>query len=103
MHKTYAKEGAVLGIYGPWGSGKKTSVLNFIQHYLKHESNFSPLVVQFNPWWFSGQEDLTIRFFASLKAELQILADMEDRADKIWDFEDLVSAIDFPWYVKGFY
>ena len=28
---------------------------------------------------------------------------MGDLADKVWDFEDLVSAIDFPWYVKGFY
>lgn len=92
-------EGAVLGIYGPWGSGK-TSVLNLVQHYLKQEAaDLRPLVVSFNPWWFSGQEDLTIRFFAALKEALN-QANVGDLANLLLDFADLVSEINVPWYVK---
>lgn len=94
-------EGAVLGIYGPWGSGK-TSVLNLVQHYLKQETNTCPLVVSFNPWWFSGQEDLTIRFFAALKEALN-QADVGDLANLLLDFADLVSEANVPWYVKAGY
>jgi predicted KAP-like P-loop ATPase len=57
--------GFVVALYGAWGSGKST-VLNFVQYYLQNEhSEEDVLVVPFNPWWFSGQEDLTTRFLSS--------------------------------------
>ena len=60
-------EGMVIGIYGPWGSGKST-VLNFIRHYLSASQSADQYVVMdFNPWWFSGQENLTRRFLALLE------------------------------------
>lgn len=63
--------GFVVGIYGPWGSGK-TTVLNFVQSYLRRADPQGGLrVVQFNPWWFSGQEDLTIRFMEQLLAAVE--------------------------------
>lgn len=55
-------DGITMSIYGPWGSGKST-VLNLIKHYLKSYDK-PPAIVHFNPWWFSGQEDLTRRFFS---------------------------------------
>ena len=60
-------EGLVMAIYGPWGSGK-SSVLEFIIHYLEiHDyEDAKPIVIRFNPWWFSGQEALTLHFLAQL-------------------------------------
>jgi len=53
-------EGFVIAINAKWGSGK-TSFLNFVEHYLKTESDLT--IVKFNPWWFSGKDDLTKQFF----------------------------------------
>lgn len=53
-------EGFVIAINARWGSGK-TSFLNFVEHYLKTESDLT--IVKFNPWWFSGRDDLTKQFF----------------------------------------
>jgi predicted KAP-like P-loop ATPase len=56
-------DGFVMAVYAPWGSGKST-LLNFIVHYLEQESEeIKPLIFRFNPWWFSGQEELTRYFF----------------------------------------
>lgn len=65
--------GMVVGIYGPWGSGKST-VLNFIEKLVEQDSHSRPdaegiadvIVLRFNPWWFSGREDLLRRFFVEL-------------------------------------
>jgi len=51
----------VLAIYGPWGSGK-TTLLNFIRCYLEKDIK-KPLIINFNPWWFSGRGDLLYQFF----------------------------------------
>ncbi len=62
-------DGLVIAIYGPWGSGK-TSVLNLVSHYIgAREPGAQPIVVvQFNPWWFSGHEDLAKRLLDQLQA-----------------------------------
>lgn len=71
--------GFVVGIYGEWGLGKST-LLNFIEHYAKADvDEETPLViVRFNPWWFSGREDLVRRFFKELeKAALQAVLGLD--------------------------
>lgn len=63
-------DGLVLALYGPWGSGKST-VLNYVQHYLDQlPEGEQPVVVKFNPWWFSGQENLARTFLGQLQAVL---------------------------------
>jgi hypothetical protein len=59
-------DSVVLGIVGPWGSGK-SSLLNMIVSSLTDETRASPpLVVRFNPWRYAGSEQLFANFFASL-------------------------------------
>lgn len=56
------KESFVIGIEGPWGSGK-TSFINLVFK----ELNISKLiVVRFNPWNFGGQNELVADFFSTL-------------------------------------
>ncbi|GAB1544220.1 KAP family P-loop domain protein [Scytonema sp. NUACC21] len=63
-------EGFVMAVYAPWGSGKST-LLNFIVHNLEQKpENEQPIIVRFNPWWFSGEEDISRRFFEQLLAVL---------------------------------
>ena len=61
------KESVVFAVYGKWGSGK-TTFLNFLVHYLKEEDSI--IIVKFNPWWFSGREDLIRQFLYNLKLTL---------------------------------
>lgn len=64
------EDGIVLALYGPWGSGKST-VLGYVLHYLKQmPAHEQPVVVPFNPWWFSGQENLARAFLGQLQAVL---------------------------------
>jgi predicted KAP-like P-loop ATPase len=65
----------VIGLCGPWGSGK-SSVLNLLVAELeKSRKKDKPLVLHFNPWWFSGQDRL-------LQAFLQQLGAAVNRAEK---------------------
>ena len=61
-------EGAVVGVFGPWGSGK-TSFINLVK--AKFEKRGNP-VFDFNPWMFSGTEQLVQRFFTELSSEFNI-------------------------------
>jgi predicted KAP-like P-loop ATPase len=61
--------GFVVALYGPWGSGK-TTVLNFVRFYLEAAGG-DARVLTFNPWWFSGQEELTTTFLEQLLAALE--------------------------------
>lgn len=92
--KMTPREGFVIAIYGQWGSGKST-LLNFITYHIKQlPIDLQPIVVQFNPWWFSGQEDLTVRFFYQLQASLGKQGFSKDDATKlIADFSDIISEI----------
>lgn len=92
--KMAPREGFVIAIYGQWGSGKST-LLNFIIHHITQmPEKFQPIIVRFNPWWFSGQEDLTKRFFSQLQAVLGKEGFSKDDATKLMaDFSDLVSEV----------
>ncbi|MEM9873677.1 MAG: P-loop NTPase fold protein, partial [Myxococcota bacterium] len=56
----------VFALTGPWGAGK-TSVLNLIETQLDSER---VVVVRFNPWLFSGTEQLTVQFVRELATQL---------------------------------
>ncbi len=63
----------VAAIYGGWGTGK-SSVKNMIVERLGEieaaKTADVPHVVEFNPWQFSGSEQLTGEFFAALSESL---------------------------------
>ncbi len=56
--------GVVIGITGPWGSGK-TSVLNLLSEHIKKKHQ-DALVVRFDPWLVSGRNDLIAEFLGEL-------------------------------------
>ena len=94
LTKMIPAEGFVVAIYGPWGSGK-TTLLNFLFYYFKeapvHEQ---PIIVPFNPWWFSGHEKLAKHFFDQLQASLATSdADLSGLQGKISEFADMVSEL----------
>lgn len=78
--------GLVVGIHGPWGSGK-TTLVNFILHFLTpsqtqgedntpksaptDEENQEPVIIRFNPWWFTGREDLALKLLDQFQATLE--------------------------------
>ena len=57
-----------MALTGLWGEGK-TSVINLVESALveRHEA----VVVHFNPWLFSGTEQLVEHFFEELISQLQ--------------------------------
>lgn len=65
-------QGFVIALDGPWGSGK-TSVLNMIEESVDERS--ATVVLRFNPWLFSGTEQLVGRFLQELSAQLGEKAD----------------------------
>jgi hypothetical protein len=71
------EEGLVMALTGPWGSGK-TSLLNLISD---HTKELGAIVLRFNPWFFSGTEQLTGHFFTELGAQLSETTD--DKLKKI--------------------
>jgi predicted KAP-like P-loop ATPase len=86
------KEGIVVAINGPWGSGKST-ILNFILYYLEHEFADHPVIpIHFNPWWFSGREDLTRLLIGQIRARLGD-KDYKELKGKLANYTELVTSI----------
>lgn len=56
-------EGSVVAaLEGKWGSGK-TSIFEMIcRHYRENNAKSSPVIVRFNPWMFSGLDNLVQQF-----------------------------------------
>jgi predicted KAP-like P-loop ATPase len=61
-------EGVVVGVLGPWGSGK-TSFINLTRGHL---DDLGITILDFNPWMFSGAEQLVESFFIELSAQLKV-------------------------------
>lgn len=87
-------DGLVLALYGPWGSGKST-VLSYVRHFLEQRSKAEqPVIVTFNPWWFSGQENLARAFLGQLQAVLPTKSEkFKKLGDLLGDFAEGVGGL----------
>jgi len=87
-------DGLVLALYGPWGSGKST-VLSYVRHYLEQRTETDqPVIVTFNPWWFSGQENLARAFLGQLQAVLPAKSEkFKKLGDLLGDFAEGVGGL----------
>ena len=68
------KESVVTALYGEWGSGK-SSVVNLVLERIAEvavdmPTDSRPIVVKFNPWNYSDQNQLVEQFFRSLSVAL---------------------------------
>lgn len=65
-------EGSVISINGPWGTGK-SSIVNLVKHHLSEIADNDELkIIDFNCWWFRGEEALALEFFRDLYSAMDI-------------------------------
>jgi KAP family P-loop domain len=84
-----ATRGYVMGLTGPWGSGK-TSILNMTMDAIGDQA----IVVQFNPWMFSGTEALVSSFFAEIGKQLKKKeTKLKDIGSKLATYGQLLSPL----------
>jgi predicted KAP-like P-loop ATPase len=98
LARTDARSGLVYAISGPWGSGK-SSLVNLITAALDAEFNDQrkPLVIRFNPWWFSSSGDILGRFFDQLQSGLGGTKRLTNVRAKLAKFADAVSYLPVPY------
>lgn len=82
------KNSIVVGLYGTWGTGK-TSIINMALEHIELASKEKskeerPIIVNFNPWNYSDQNQLVSQFFKQLSVTLK-RADYADDAKKVGD------------------
>ena len=87
-------DGLVLALYGPWGSGKST-VLSYVRHFLEQRTEEEqPTIVTFNPWWFSGQDNLARAFLGQMQAVLPAKSEkFKKLGDLLGDFAEGVGGL----------
>lgn len=87
IRSTDASEGCVLAILAPWGAGK-TSLLAMICEDLSGGETPYP-VLHFNPWMFSGSDQLVDIFLTEVGAQLRSRAEhLGDQALELADSFD---------------
>lgn len=86
----------VVGLYGGWGVGK-TSVINMVVEELNFAAtniegeDYKPIILNFSPWSYSGQDQLLYNFFRRLSSVLRQAKDNNQlyEADRIIDLLEL--------------
>ena len=75
------EDSLAISLSGKWGSGK-TSILTMVKIYLAKRNEVSlsqsPTVIEFNPWYFSGEGKLTYHFYNELAKELKVRSNNEN-------------------------
>ena len=97
-----ASEGVVVGVLGAWGSGK-TSFVNLAREGF---TQASIPVLDFNPWMFSGAQQLVESFFIEVSAQLKLRPGLEAVADDLSDYGEAFAGLGWlpvvgPWIERG--
>lgn len=66
----HGRESLVIALYGGWGEGK-TSVIAMVRHHLHVKGKPIPITIDFNPWEWSGQNQLAKAFFDEIGLQLE--------------------------------
>lgn len=95
-------EGVVVGVLGPWGAGK-TSFVNLARGRLKQSG---VAVLEFNPWMFSGADQLVQAFFIELSAQLKLRPGFAEIGKLVEDYGETFSGLGWlplvgPWIERG--
>ena len=75
-------EGLVVGVLGPWGAGKTS----FIQLARSRFNEKKIPVIDFNPWMFSGTEQLVDSFFMEMASALRLRRDFAEIGNLIAEY-----------------
>lgn len=68
---TPSPHGLVMAIHGPWGAGK-SSLLNLVKYELRTVlEEEGPIIIDFNPWWFNGRDQLAGQLLAQFGTSLR--------------------------------
>ena len=97
-----ASQGVVVGVLGAWGSGK-TSLINLAR--AEFDSADVP-VLDFNPWMFSGADQLVESFFLEVAAQLGMRRGLADLGKAFEAYGDLFAGMAWlpfagPWIERG--
>ena len=99
-------EGVVVGVLGPWGSGK-TSFINLARNEFKKAE---VPILAFNPWMFSGTAQLVELFFVELAAQLRgrgkVRRDLAEIGEILEAYGEIFSGMGWlpgvgPWIERG--
>jgi predicted KAP-like P-loop ATPase len=82
-------QGLVVGVLGPWGSGK-TSLVNLAK--IEFERLGVP-ILDFNPWMFSGAQQLVESFFIELAAQLKVRPDLAEVGKGLEEYGETFSGL----------
>lgn len=97
-----ASDGLVVAVLGTWGSGK-TSFVNLTREGF---ASSSVPVVDFNPWMFSGADQLVDWFFSEIGAELKLRPGLGHIGELFSQYGDLFSGLGWipvagPWIERA--
>ncbi len=97
-----ASEGIVVGVLGPWGSGK-TSFVNLVRVHLE---DLGVAVLDFNPWMFSGAEQLVDSFFIEVSVQLKLRPTLSEVGKALENYGEIFSGMGSlplvgPWIERG--
>lgn len=95
-------EGVVVGVLGAWGSGK-TSFINLARPTFEQDA---VPILDFNPWMFSGAEQLVQSFFSELSAQLKLKPGLADVGKGLEEYGEMFSGLAWvpfvgPWIERG--
>jgi hypothetical protein len=98
--------GIVIGIEGPWGSGK-TTVVRYIVESLKKSAGEPPIIVEFNPWMLAGADALVEALLTELASGIGTESGKKkakkslEAAGKILGYAGLLRHLKYLKYVPG--
>jgi len=97
-----SSDGVVVGVLGPWGAGK-TSFVNLVRARL---NQCGIPVLEFNPWMFSGADQLVQSFFIELSAQLKLCPGLTKIGELVDSYGEAFSGLVWlplvgPWIERG--